>query len=148
MRSVDYNLSLLECMLEEFEAYILSTVVFWPLSQKNKSRLLAPLPRLTLGGLSLTLDELASQKSAMNREQEFLYLKLLRTFERFGSKWQVAIEKKAQKELNSRLNLWKAYAKDLEDEPNQIEEYSHEIRTRVMIHHLVELCGPKDQIEE
>jgi hypothetical protein len=148
MQSIESNLGLMEIMLDEFEAYLLSAVVYWPLSTKDKSKRTIPLPRLTLGGLSLILDELASQVSEMNMDQERQYLRLMRIFKRFTVKWQVNIENKAQQELNSRLNLWQGYLKDLEDDPEQIEEYSHEVRIRVMISHLVDLSGSSNEVDE
>jgi hypothetical protein len=135
-------------MLDEFEAYLLSTVVYWPLSTKGKTKRIVPLPRLTLGGLSLKLDELASQETEMNRDQGRQYLRLMRIFERFTVKWQVSIENKAQRELNSRLNLWQGYLKDLEDDPEQIEEYSQEVRIRVMISHLISLSGSSNEVDK
>lgn len=146
MQSVDYNIFLLDIMLEEFEAYILSTVMYWPIAKKNKRS--GALPRLTLGGLSLTLDELASQKSQMDREQERQYQKLLGRLDRYHSKWQVAIERKAQQELSARLNLWHAYLKDLEEKPDLVVDYPQEVRVRVMITRLFDLSGSSLDLEE
>jgi hypothetical protein len=148
MRSIGYNFDLLEIMLEDFEAYILSSAVFWPLSSKGKKVKTSALPRLTLGGLFLTLDELASQKPEMDRHQDMAYRKLLRKLDRLTSKWQVAIEKKAQQELKSRVNLWKAFLGDLEEDLEHIEEYPREVRTRIMISHLINLSRSKHQIED
>jgi hypothetical protein len=146
MPSIQYNLSLLDRMLEEFEAYILSSVIYWPLSPKGKE--LSRPPRLTIGGLYLTLDKLASQESEMRRNEVSHYDKLRRILERLSTKWQVGIEQKALQELNSRLNLWKAFMQDLEEDPNRIEAYPHEVRIRVMISHLIDLCEPNQDIKE
>jgi len=146
MQSIDYNLSLLDIMLDDFEAYILSKVLYWPLSMDAKRD--AYLPRLTLGGLYLTLDELASQQFAMNQDQETQYHKLIRKFDQVISKWQVCVEQKAQQELSSRLNLWQAYLRDLEDDPDLVEDYPRAVRIRVMIGHLIDLSGSSQEVKE
>ena len=119
MQSIQYNLSLLDRMLEELEAYLLSSVIYWPLSTKGTR--LSRAPRLTLGGLYLTLDELASRESEMTRNEVSHYDKLSRILERLSTKWQAGIEQKALQELNSRVNLWKAFIQDLEEDPKRIE---------------------------
>jgi hypothetical protein len=148
MQSIKYNLTLMQIMLQDFEAYLLSTVVYWPLSTKGKSEKITPLPRLTLGGLYLTLDELTSQEKVMDRDEEIQYRKIMRALERFNSKWQVGVEQKAQQELNSRISLWHAYLKDLEEDPQHIDEYSHQVRIRVMISHLIDLSGSSHEVTE
>jgi hypothetical protein len=146
MQSIQYNLSLLDRILEELEAYLLSSVIYWPLSTKGTE--LSRAPRLTLGGLYLTLDELASQESEMTRNELSHYDKLRRILERLSTKWQVGIEQKALQELNSRLNLWKAFIQDLEEDPKRIEGYPYEVRIRVMMSHLIDLCEPNQDIKE
>jgi hypothetical protein len=63
-------------------------------------------------------------------------------------KWQVATSNKAQQELNSRLNLWQAYLKDVEEDPEFIEDYPREVRSRVMISHLIKLSESDHDIED
>jgi hypothetical protein len=139
MHPIEYNLALLDLILDEFENYILTSEIFWPLSKKRIGGI--PLPRLTLGGLILALDELAAQKPQMSPKQAAHYERTLRTFDRLSSKWRVAMENKAAQEIQARLNIWRAYMQDLEEDPHLIENYPWEVRTRVMINNLTDILA-------
>ncbi|OGO20507.1 MAG: hypothetical protein A2Z14_13575 [Chloroflexi bacterium RBG_16_48_8] len=145
MLPIEQNLSLLERMLEEFELFILSAEVFWPLAQGGIRG--TPLPRLTIGGLLLILDELTALNPKMTPKQAMRHDRLLRKFEGMLEKWRVAIENKAIQELQARLNLWRAYLHDLEEQPEWIENYPREVRTRVMMEHLIAIIGPNPDLE-
>lgn len=145
MQSIEHNLSLFELMLDEFESYLLTSEVFWTLSKKMLGSI--PLPRLTLGGLMLILYELSAQTPEMNTKQKMKHERMLLKYDRTTIKWRVALEKKAVRELNSRLNIWRAYIQDLEEEPELIKDYPREVRTRVMIEHLVNTIGPHLDLE-
>ena len=95
----------------------------------------------------LTLDELAAQKLQMGPKQSMQYDRLLRKFEGIRQKWQAAIENKAIQELKMRINLWRGYLNDLEEQPNWIENYPTEVRNRVMIDHLTTIIGPKPELK-
>jgi hypothetical protein len=147
MHSIEYNLSLMDAMLDDFEGYVLSSQVFWPLAQKKRQSAL--FPRLTLGGLLLLIDELSAQQNLMSPEQEREYQQLQRDYDRITVKWRVAMERKTNDELGARINMWRAFLQDLEEEPDIIESLSQEVRNRVMITRLLELIGPlsEDQNE-
>jgi hypothetical protein len=146
MHPIEYNLSLVDLMLDEFGNYILSSEVFWPLSKKRIGDW--ALPRLTLGGLMLTFDELAAQTPQMKSKQASYHERMTRTFDRLSQKWRVAIEKKASQELKARMNIWRAYLQDLEEQPRLIQDYPQEVRTRLMISHLLELLKSTPDSED
>jgi hypothetical protein len=145
VQSIEQNLSLLEMMVDEFDSFILSAQVFWPISQHGIRG--ASLPRMTLGGLQLLLDELAAQYPQMDSKQARQYDRLIHKVENLRGRWQSAIEKKALRELQARLNLWGAYLNDLEDQPEWIENYLREVRNRVMIHHLIDILKHSPELE-
>lgn len=136
MHPHEYNLNLASIMLEEIEDYILSSEVFWPLSQRSPTG--SPLPRLTLGGLLLILNELKVQEIDMSPSQRTDHDKLLLQMERVRVKWAVGFERKAAQELRSRLNLWRAYLVDIEERVDTTENYPYEVRYRVIFEHLAE----------
>jgi hypothetical protein len=139
MQSIEHNLSLFELMLDELESYLLTSEVFWALSKRTLGSI--PLPRLTLGGLMLILDELTAQTPEMKPKQKMRHERMLRKYDRTSLKWRVALEKKAVRELNSRLNLWRAYIQDVEEQSESIMDYPQEVRNRVMIEHLMNTIG-------
>ncbi len=137
MYSIEYNLSLLDTILDDFNDYLLSSEIFWPLSRRSIEGI--PVPRLTMGGLILTIDELEAQEESMDLEQKEHYRGLLQRYEASKNKWTAAIERKSSMELPSRLNLWRSYLQDLENRPNLLETYSREVRNRVMISRLLDI---------
>ena len=145
MHPHEYNLNLAGFMLAEIEDYILSPEVFWPLSKRSPTG--SPLPRLTLGGLILTLNELKAQERDMSPSQRADHDKLLLQMERVRVKWAVGLERKAAQELRSRLNLWRAYLNDIQERVDTAENYPYEVRNRVMFEHLADLSIRQPEIQ-
>lgn len=106
----------LEAALVELKDYLLSDVLFYPLT--------APLPRLTLGGLLLAQRRLHAYENVSPLDVQ---LDTLRT------KWRAAWEKKAAQELGTRLTLWRNYLDDCREEEALLGNYPREVRWRVML---------------
>jgi len=134
----NHNLELASAMLEEMEDYLLSNEVFWPL-KRSVGR---AAPRLTLGALLLTLDQLEAMRSDMSPAQDASFEKLIMQMDLVCGKHAVALERKAGREAGSRLNLWRGFVNDLEESPSRAGSYAYEVRHRVMLTRLVEL-GPE-----
>lgn len=146
MRPVETNLHFLEAMIEELEAYVLSRELFWPLSQERQSGS-PPFPRMTIGNVLLTFDQLEVQQEQFSLPQKTALQKLTREWERACRKWPVALEGKAVIEMRSRLNLWRAYLTDLKQQGDRAGVYSHEVRNRVKFERLAGFVGQKEQTE-
>jgi hypothetical protein len=131
MHPPEVNIDLAEAMVDEFEAYLLSNELFWPIGRPPLPGN-PPFPRLALGGLLLTLDELAAQEGALSPRLFGRYGHLRLQFDALFTKWASACEAKAGRELASRVNLWQAYLDELEEAPRWAEDYPHEVRQRVM----------------
>ena len=117
--------------MAEFESFVISQELFWPLQKKSFHRL--PFPQLSIGALLLTDDELMAQQPAMDAIQDRKYQRLMLEFETFVHRWRSAIEQKAAGELKNRTNLWQAYLQDLEEDPDEVEEYPRQVRNRVLM---------------
>ena len=135
----DHNLDLASAMLEEMEDYLLSNEVFWPL-ERSAARGAPHFPRLTLGALLLTLDQLEAVQSEMTAGQSASHRRLMMQVDLLRAKHAVALESKAAREASSRLNLWRAFINDLEEAPTRAGSYAYEVRHRVMIARLAELA--------
>ena len=144
MHSPEYNLTLVQTMLEEIEDYLLSTELFWPLN-RSAPRGMPPFPRLTSGGLLLALDQLDVQSDEMTPAQIHARQKCHLQLERVTRKWSVAMEGKTAHELRSRLNLWSAYVSELIDQAEPPDHYAYEVRHRVMFERLIELASRHPQ---
>ncbi len=128
----DHNLSLIAAMMAEMEPYLLSAEVFWPLESRPPRGGLA-FPRLTLGGLLLTLDQLEAVQGEMSVDQTADYRRLSMHVDQLRFKHAVALESKAAREAGSRFNLWRAFIGDLEEMPTRAGNYAYEVRHRVML---------------
>ena len=145
MHSPDYNLSLANAMLDELEPYLLSSELFWPLEQRL-ARGMPRFPRLTLGGLLLTIDELTAQEAELTSNQAAAWLQIQSLFAHNQVRWEVGIERKAVRELNCRLNLWRAYLMDLEEKKEGPDNYAHEARQRVMFQRLLDPASKHPEV--
>ena len=130
VQSVDYNLDLIEAMLDEIEEFLLAADIFWPLAKHSKPDF-PPYPRLSTGGLLMTQDESLAQESEMSPDQKVRYGKLQRQWDMALHKWRSAIGRKSEKEMGMRLNLWRAYLYDLEEGISSYFDYYREVRNRV-----------------
>ena len=137
MHSPKYNLRLLETSLEELEAFLLSPEILWPLDIRSLPGE-SPFPRLSLGALLLTLDELDALHPELSPEQKARLLRAMRRWETLRQKWRSAMDRKAQQEMRMRFNLWKGYLADLEEDRSAVEAYPREVRQRVLFERLVE----------
>jgi len=107
----------LEVAIPELKDYLLSDILFWSLGAK--------LPRLTLGGLLLAQRRLRAQNLGTHIHPKIATLR---------ERWRAAWERKATKELNARLDLWRNYLVDYRSNPeSHAVNYRHEVRWRVML---------------
>ncbi len=144
---VEYNLSLIEAMLENMEPYLLSDEVYWPVASRPDAGS-PPFPRLTLGGFLLTQDELSVQQTTMESRQARAYEDLLDRYRQIAKRWKSAIGRKAVREMNSRCNLWHAYVEELEERGKVPYDYPREVRHRVMFERLMDLAGIEGDLDQ
>jgi hypothetical protein len=141
-----YDLALAEAMADELEDYLLSRELFWPL-ERHAPPGEPPYPMLSLGGLLLTLDELAALEGDLEAAASDRLRRLREKIDDLRTRWRASIEGKAAQELHSRLNLWRAYLADLEEGAKAIEAYPQEVRQRVMARRLEEEAAPAKSAE-
>lgn len=130
MHSIQHNFDCAEMMASELESYLLSDDLFWYLPEGTGKR--PPCPTLTLGGLWLILDELKVQATEMNADDQVRHDRIISTIKGYQRQWAVAWEKKAGKELSSRLHLWGAFLTDIEGGNAEPSRYPAEVKNRVI----------------
>ncbi len=123
-------------MLAELEEYLLSPELFWPLSQRGS---ISGRDRLTLGNLMLSMDALYAERQEWNFKSETTYRKIEMRWGQSLEKWQSVIQRKAEAEMGSRVNVWQAYLEDLDDGQGARFDYAQEVRNRVIIERLFDL---------
>ena len=130
MNPVEKDKAYLEAGIPELGDYLLSNELYWPITARGYD-----LPRLTIGGILLAQSYLEARGERI--ESFVVQLDAVR------SKWRVAWETKAGREVQARMRLWSNYLADYSQNPEgHADVYPHEVRYRVMLHLLLaELSG-------
>lgn len=113
--NVSKDQAALAAMTEQLEDYLLSDVEFWQLGGSSD------FPRLSLGAYLLTRQRLTAAP-----DQRAVINGLCQRGDATLAQWQSAAERKAAKELRTRVNLWQRYLDDLQG------RYATEVAQRVM----------------
>lgn len=137
MHSTDYDLNLLETMIEELETFLLSDEVFWPLGG-NPHKGQPPFPQLSVGQLQLTLKELEAVEEEIDSDQSMRWRKASERAWMLRSKWTTAMAHKSLAEASQRLNLWRAYLTEVNENGGTSGNYHYEVRHRVILSLLTE----------
>jgi hypothetical protein len=125
MVSVEKDRLFLEAGIPELDDYLLSQELYWPLTARGYN-----LPRLTIGGLLLSLARL---EAAGERS-----IALEARLDGVRSRRRVAWETRAGREVRSRCGLWQTYLADYCHNPEEhADAYPQEVRYRVMLHLLL-----------
>ena len=125
MSSIKTDTVYLEAGIPELGDYLLSKELYWPISARGYT-----LPRLTIGGLLLAQARLEARRERIGS--------LVAQLDGVRSKWRVAWETKAGREVGARMRLWSNYLADYRHEPeSHADAYLHEVRYRVMLHLLL-----------
>ena len=136
MNPIENDKAYLKAGIPELGDYLLSKELYWPISARGYM-----LPRLTIGGTLLALARL----EARGERVESLVMQL----DGVRSKWRVAWETKAGREVRARMRLWSNYLADYRYNPEgHADAFPHEVRYRVMLQLLLgELPSPPAEQE-
>jgi hypothetical protein len=132
MPSAEYDLRYLHAGVEQLEAYLLASGVYWPPGISAPAGE-TPYPQLTLGNLLLSRQRAraTAQEAAQRAELE----RLEREMETMRSQWRSAWGKKATAEFSARLSLWRNFMEEYRQEPaREHDRYAYEVGRRVLLH--------------
>lgn len=129
------DLNILEAMAVAMPRYLSSDALYYPMSQAN-------FPQLTLGGYLVRAHRLRALRPKLDQQSQE---RLFTTQERFQSALvghTVSVEQKAQEELASRIQQWRAHIQDLLTEPdNDADFYAASVDVRAKIQALLNLLS-------
>jgi hypothetical protein len=127
----------LEAGIPELGDYLLSSELYWPITTRGYT-----LPRLTIGGILLSKIRLEAREERIES--------LVAQLDAVRSRWQVAWETKAGREVQARMRLWSNYLADYRHDPERhADAYPHEVRYRVMLDLLLsEMPSVPAELEE
>jgi len=142
MQPPERSLELLESMLAELEAYLGSAELFWPLALRPDLRL-PHVPRLTIGNLLLTLDELEVVEHELGGADRTRLSGARSRWEDWRTRRVVAVERKAGREIEARWRMWQTYLNELSERAEAADEYPAEVRNRLRLARLMETIDPR-----
>lgn len=115
--NLDQELDVLTQMASELPDYVLSEVLFWPMQGR------ANFPKLTLGLMLLTRARLRAAEDRLQPEARARLRQAEQQIEAALSRWQANAERKAEKELHTRVNLWQQFWLDCADDTRSCADY-------------------------
>jgi len=144
MYSIEQDLTYVQSTVHELEEYLLSDVLFWPVTAKGGKQLAGGTTQLTIGNLLLSLKRLETADSAFTQARE-----LGNQVEQVRKQWKSNWDKKAGAEIRSRLTQWDHYLAEVAGAQGGAHgDYSYNIRQRVILELLladVDKPLPKEQ---
>lgn len=136
---LDSDLATLRAFLAEIDPYLKSDVIFWPMGGQVLGQ---QMPALTLGGLLFLRRTLSARRNQLAPTQTIEFDQLERQAEAFFGRWPVNIEKKALKEISSRLNVWAAALDECNENPAAcVESYHTTVNNRAYLALLMPLVA-------
>lgn len=131
-QKLERDLSILEAMAEEMEAYLRSEVLFWQMMKGG-------LPKLTLGGYLMRQHRLLALSDLLvEADKKRLETAVIRFNQTLVEKI-VRLELRGHKELEARIRQWGEFLKDLEwDRGAATANYPVSVETRAMMAALVD----------
>jgi hypothetical protein len=132
MPSEKYELAYLKASIMQLENYLHSKELYYPTGEKSPPGE-PPFPRITPGGLLLTVKRLGARKIITPIGDEYHHL--VDQFNELRKEWRVAWGKKVVRDFNARLNLWQNFLEDHRKNPAaHYDRYAYEVRSRVVLH--------------
>jgi hypothetical protein len=119
------TLKYLTAVQPRLKNYLLSSPLFSPITF-GVAPFKKPLPNIAVGNILLALNCLSDP----NHVVEGNITSILEN-------WQVATEEKAEKEITARIRQWSRLLNEWEKDPPTDDQYSYEIRIRVIVQLLI-----------
>ncbi len=130
------NRAFVQAALGELEDYLLSPELFWTLSAQPPSGS-RPFLQLTLGNVLLAVDSLQAVDEQPGTARWLQTQPLVAAWETAEARWPAQLERKALRELASRLRQWKSYVDDVL-ETQSAGDYAGGVRPRLVAERLVD----------
>ena len=132
MHMLDNDLTFLQASAPVLEDYLLSDVLYFPVTGEHGRQLSGDTTRLTLGNLLLSLKRL--QAVNLPAEQAVELESLAGQISHVQSQWRSRWSVKVQQEIPNRMMLWKNYLGELGEAPkSRAGDYPYNVRLRVIL---------------
>lgn len=146
MYNLKFDLAVLSAMLEDFEAFVKSDVVFWQLT--NPGQILERFPKFTVGGLLFTRRRVLQLQDSFPAHDQSLAGQLLAELESKIDSWRANLERKGLAEINARINSWAWFLEECDENPVTCKQnYAGDAYARTYLKLLFDLLADKSEIE-
>ena len=137
MQLLDNDLAFLNASAPVLEDYLLSDVLYFPVTGEHGRQLSGDTTQLTLGNLLLSLRRL--QTANLSAEQAVELESLAGQISKVQSQWRSRWSVKVQQEIPNRMMLWKNYLSELgETLKAKAGDYPYNARLRVILELLLD----------
>lgn len=127
----DSDLAFIQAAAEEFEDYLLSKEIYWPMQSKRGQ---PALPLLSTGGLVLARVRLGALERSLPASDAMVLERSISRIQALRARWASVVARKIVAEARSHLNLWRSYLEDLAESPRpNRDRYPEDIRERVLL---------------
>lgn len=127
----DSDLAFIQAAAEEFEDYLLSKEIYWPMQSKRGQ---PALPLLSTGGLVLARVRLGALERSLPASAAMVLERSISRIQALRARWASVVARKIVAEARSHLNLWRSYLEDLAESPRpNLDRYPEDIRERVLL---------------
>jgi len=132
MQMIENDYAFLRASVPQLENYLLSDVLYYPVTAEGGRQLSGDTTRLTLGNLLLSVRRLEADGLPVEIRNEAETA--LSQVNQIRNKWLSNWKRKAGVEIPNRLRLWKNYLEDWrENSPSAAGEYRYNVRLRVIL---------------
>lgn len=132
MQGTDNDLIYLHASVPELEKYLLSEVLYYPVTAERGRQLTGDTTQLTIGNLLLSVTRLRAAELAADEAAQFK--NLLQEVEQVRSQWRKNWKQKVEREIPNRLRLWMNYLGDWGDtSTTRAGDYHYNVRLRVIL---------------
>ncbi len=142
-QTVKRDLAILEMMVAEMNAYLMSEATHWTMEKGD-------MPKLTVGGCLMRCQRLPGVRDQLTEKAQQRLDKALQTFANALSENVVRFEKRMHQELHARLADWSNYLAHLASRMMaDVDYYASVVDTRVVIEAMIaELQKPAYQFDK
>lgn len=139
---IDNDIAFLRASVPELEKYLLSNVLYYPVTAERGRQLSGDTTQLTIGNVLLSTARLRALNLPPEKAEQVE--PILMEIDRTRSRWYANWKKKAELEIPNRLRLWKNHLDEwIDSSASRGGDYHYNVRQRVILELLL---GESDEL--
>ena len=134
---LNYELTVVNAMVDELEQYLKSDLLYWQLSPA--ARISPAPPMLTIGGYMFRAHRLREAAAILSTSKVEEIHQVEGRFTTITTEWKAATERRLDREANARLNSWQWFVDDCQQRRrSSVTYYATEAELRTIIELLLD----------